>query len=199
MCLRQDCLQKGISFQPTLHMRQDLLCEKSRKTNSARGKTINGRMIFDKRTIAFRQTLDWASTNARLGLDKRSFVPRLPIVCEPSNARLVFSLRSRGISVPIEGIPRCFLGGLPMLSRESADALDGIPSMVIRDPFDGNTGLLRWEYDTPLMDIQTSLIGNRGCSRQILRSLRIKHKTTTLQKFQVDAFYRTNFILYFCG
>ena len=94
-------------------------------------------MFFDKRTIAFRQTHDWASTNARLCLDKRSFVPRLPIVCERSNARSVFSLRSRGISVPIEGIPRCFLGGVPMLSRGFPDAVHGIPSMVIRNPFDG--------------------------------------------------------------
>ena len=99
-------------------------------------------MIFDKRTIAFRQTLDWASTNARLGLDKRSFVPRLPIVCEQSNARAVFTLQSRGISVPIEGIPRCFLGGVAMLSRGFPDAVHGIPSMVSRDPFDGYTGLL---------------------------------------------------------
>ena len=98
-------------------------------------------MLFDKRTIAFRQTLVCPSTSARLGLDKRSFVPRLPIVCERSNKGAVFILRSRGISVPIEGIPRCFLGGLPMLSRESADALDGIPSMGIRDSFDGNTTL----------------------------------------------------------
>ena len=111
-------------------------------------------MIFDKRTIAFRQTLVWASTNARLGLDKRSFVPRLPIVCERSNKGAVFILRSRGISVPIEGIPRCFLGGLLMLSRGSPVALYGIPSMVIRDPFDGNPNSLRWFYDIPLMEIR---------------------------------------------
>ena len=94
-------------------------------------------MIFDKRTIAFRQTLNWASTNARLGLDKRSFVPRLPIVCERSNARSVFIVQSRGTSVPIEGILRCRRGGVVMLSKGSPDAVHGIPSMVIRDPFDG--------------------------------------------------------------
>ena len=132
------------------------------------------RMLFDIRTIAFRQTLDWASTNARLGLDKRSFVPRLPIVCEQSNARLVFSLQSRGISLPIEGILRCFLGGVAMLSRGSPDALYGIPSMVIRDPFDGYTGPLRCLYETPsmgirfqLMEIRILLNGNRGGPRQI--------------------------------
>ncbi|MDO4819588.1 MAG: hypothetical protein Q3994_04325, partial [Prevotella sp.] len=73
----------------------------------------------------------------RLGLDKRSFVPRLPIVCEQSNARSFFCLRSRGTSVPIEGILRCFLRGVAMLSKGSLDAVHGIPSMVIRDPFDG--------------------------------------------------------------
>ena len=135
-------------------------------------------MIFDKRTIAFWQTLVWASTSARLGLDKRSFVPRLPIVCKPSNARLVFILRSRGTSVPIEGIPRCFLGGLPMLSGGSPVALYGIPSMVIRDPCDGNPNSLRWLYGTPLMEICLQLMGTGGSffPHARTRVSHIKHK-----------------------
>ena len=124
-------------------------------------------LLFDKRTIAFRQTLVWASTNARLCLDKRSFVPRLPIVCKRSNGGSFPVVQSRGTSVPIEGIPRCFLGGVAMLSRESADAVHGIPSMVIRDPFDGYTGPLRWLYEMPLMEIRTFFNWNPECSYQI--------------------------------
>ena len=110
-----------------------------------RVKSSNWRLFFDKRTIAFRQTLVCPSTNARLGLDKRSFVPRLPIVCERSNGGSFFVVQSRGTPVLIEGIPRCFLGGVAMLSRESADAIDGIPSMVIRDPFDGYARCPWWK------------------------------------------------------
>ena len=87
-------------------------------------------------------------------------MPRLPIVCERSSGGSFPVVQSRGTPVPIEGIPRCFLGGLPMLSRESADAVHGIPSMVIRDSFDGYTEPLRWLYGTPPMVIRAPLDGN---------------------------------------
>ena len=110
--------------------------------------------LFDKRSFGLRQTLVWASTSARLGLDKRSFVPRLPIVCKRSNGGLVFVVQSRGTDVPIEGTFRCFLGGVAMLSKGFPNAVYGIPSMVIRDPFDGYPRPLRWLSGLPLMEIR---------------------------------------------
>ena len=114
----------------------------------------NARLPFDKRSFGLRQTLVWVSTNARLCLVFPSFVRGQTKARFSSSEVAEYLFQSRGFLGAFLGVFRCCRGSLLMPCMASLRWVYGTPSMVIRDPFDGYTGLPRWLYEPPLMEIR---------------------------------------------
>ena len=129
------------------------------RTKNRNREMLTARMISDKRSIRLRQALVCPSTNARLCLVFPSFVSSQAEVCFQSSEVAEQTFQSKGFPDAVLGVSRCCRRGAVMPCIASLRWLYGAPSMVIRDPFDGYTGLPQWKSEFPLMKI--GMVGRR--------------------------------------